>query len=201
VFAILRVNLKVPQFRGQSERCILTRDPFAEFRAMALFAPSLDESSADPRIQAVELEIKRQGARPDSLLEVLHRVQELYGHLPISLLGMLARKLRLPPSRVFGVATFYHFFTLQPKGRHTCVTCLGTACHIAGAAEVLTAIEAAANAKAGTTSSDGLITVQTGRCLGACGIAPMALFDENVAGHLSPAQARERIQEWRNERR
>lgn len=167
---------------------------------MAVAAPPPIAVTADPRVKAVSLEIKRHRARPDALLEVLHRVQEVYGYLPVELLWFVARQLRLPPSRVYGVATFYHFFTLKPKGRHTCVTCLGTACHIKGATAVLAAAEEQAGAHAGATSADGLITVQTARCLGACGIAPAVIYDGTVTGHQTPESARERLKEWRHGR-
>lgn len=154
--------------------------------------------AADPRVKAVGIEIKRHRARPDALLEVLHRVQEVYGYLPVELLWFVARALKLPPSRVYGVATFYHFFTLKPKGRHTCVTCLGTACHIKGSNAVLTAVEQEAGAKAGTTSPDGTVSVQTARCLGACGLAPVVIYDGAVTAHQSPEAARDRVREWRH---
>ena len=158
--------------------------------------PVVEPPAADPRTKAVSLEIKRHRASSDALLEVLHRVQEVYGYLPIELLWYVARALRMPPSRVFGVATFYHFFTLKPKGRHHCVTCLGTACHIKGAAMVLAAIEADAGAKAGTTSADGEVSVQTARCVGACGLAPVVIYDGVVTAHQSAEAARERVREW-----
>jgi bidirectional [NiFe] hydrogenase diaphorase subunit len=157
-----------------------------------------DPTPADPRVKAVVVEIKRHRSRPDALLEVLHRVQEVYGYLPPELLWFVARRLRLPPSRVYGVATFYHFFTLRPKGRHACVTCLGTACHIKGAAAVLAAVEDAAGAKAGATSADGGISVQTARCLGACGLAPVVIYDGTVTARQTPDAARERIRGWRD---
>lgn len=153
---------------------------------------------SDPRERAVAIEIKRQRAKPDALLEVLHRVQEVYGYLPLEQLWYVARQLHLPPSRVYGVATFYHFFTVKPKGLHSCVTCLGTACHIKGAPTVLAAIEEAAGTRAGATSADGKITLQTARCLGACGIAPVVIYDGVVTGHQTPESARAKILEWRN---
>lgn len=157
-----------------------------------------DPPLADPRIKAIVVEIKRHRARPDALLEVLHRVQEVYGYLPVELLWFVARRLKLPPSRVYGVATFYHFFTLKPKGAHACVTCLGTACHIKGATAVLAAIEDEAGTRAGTTSADGRVSVQTARCLGACGLAPVVIYDGAVAARQTPESARDRVREWRH---
>ena len=161
-------------------------------------AATTPPTTADPRLKAVVVAIKRHRARPDSLLEVLHRVQEVYGHLPTDVLWFVARQLKLPPSRVYGVATFYHFFTLKPKGRHTCVTCRGTACHIKGSDAVLGAIEDEAGAQAGTTAADGSVTVQTARCLGACGLAPVVIYDGTVEPRQSPESARERVRGWRH---
>jgi bidirectional [NiFe] hydrogenase diaphorase subunit len=93
---------------------------------------------------------------------------------------------------VYGVATFYHFFTFKPKGDHTCVICMGTACYVKGAEDVHLAMRdfAAAEARAGT------ISVETARCLGACGLAPVAVFDGEVAGNLNPESTRERMKGW-----
>lgn len=152
---------------------------------------------SDPRVRAVAVTIKRHRARPDALLEVLHTAQEVFGYLSPDVLWFVARQLKLPPSRVYGVATFYHFFTLKPRGEHTCTVCLGTACHIKGAPAVLAALEAEAGVRAGGTSADGRVTVQTARCLGACGIAPAVVYDGAVVGHQTPDMARDHLRGWR----
>jgi bidirectional [NiFe] hydrogenase diaphorase subunit len=121
----------------------------------------------------------------DALIEVLHTAQELYGFLPPALLKSVARKLRLPPSRVLGVASFYHFFSLKPKGEHTFVVCLGTACYVAGALGLVEKLERRC-AKAGQTSADGKVSVQTARCIGACGLAPAVIVDGTVLARVTP---------------
>jgi bidirectional [NiFe] hydrogenase diaphorase subunit len=148
-------------------------------------------------VKAVVVEIKRHRSRPDALLEVLHTAQGVYGHLPAEVLWLVARLLKLPPSRVFGVASFYHFFTLTPKGEHTCTVCTGTACYLKAAPRVLAALEAEAGAKAGATSADGRVTVQTVRYIGTCGLAPLVIADGAVLGHQTPESARDRVKEWR----
>jgi bidirectional [NiFe] hydrogenase diaphorase subunit len=153
----------------------------------------------DPRLRPVLVAIKRHRHRPDSLLEVLHTAQEVFGHLPREVLWYVARQLRLPPSRVYGVATFYHFFSLTPRGAHSCVVCTGTACYIKGAAGLLTAAERDAGLPAGRTSADGAVSLSTARCLGACGVAPAALFDGRVVGHLTPAAVVSQIREWQGD--
>ena len=121
--------------------------------------------------------MKRQQYQPDALIEVLHKAQELFGYLSIDLLLHIAHSLKLPPSWVYGVATFYHFFSLAPQGEHTCVVCLGTACYVKGADKVLAAVEDRVNIKAGETTSDNELSLFTARCIGACGIAPAVVYD------------------------
>lgn len=128
--------------------------------------------------------MKRHKFSADSLLEVLHTAQELFGSLSMDLLWFVSGKLNIPPSRVYGVATFYHFFTLQPKGRHTCVICLGTACYVKGAGILLNSVEEALGVKAGSTAADNSLSLDVARCLGACGTAPSGVVDGEVRGHL-----------------
>ena len=119
--------------------------------------------SGDRRFELLDATLKRHRFAPDALIEVLHTAQELFGHLRADLLFYMARALRLPPSRVYGVATFYHLFSFAPRGRHACVVCTGTACYVKGADAMLAAIEREAGATAGHTSSDGAISVSTAR--------------------------------------
>ncbi|MBU6402493.1 MAG: bidirectional hydrogenase complex protein HoxE [Verrucomicrobia bacterium] len=140
--------------------------------------------------------MKKHQHRQDALIEVLHKAQELFGYLDDDVLRFLATRLRLPPSRVYGVATFYHFFTLKPKGAHTCVVCLGTACYVKGAAQVLAAVEARAGIRAGETTSDNRLSLLTARCIGACGIAPAVVYDGAVTPRQTPASAEQRLEPW-----
>jgi len=121
----------------------------------------------------------------DALIEVLHTAQELFGFLSLPLLKTIAHKLRLPPSRVLGVATFYHFFTLKPKGEHTFVVCIGTACYVAGALGLVEKLEKRC-ARAGQTTPDGKVSVETARCIGSCGLAPAVIYDGNVLARATP---------------
>ena len=156
----------------------------------------LAHPSGDKRFKMLEVFIKRQQQRHDALIEVLHKAQELFGYLDTDLLLFVAHGLRLPPSRVYGVATFYHFFKLKPQGAHTCVVCMGTACYVKGAHQVVTALEHAANIKAGETTPDGKFSLLTARCIGACGIAPAVVYDEAVAAKQSHETALERVKGW-----
>lgn len=150
----------------------------------------------DNRWKLLEATMKRHQYQPDALIEVLHTAQELFGYLDRDLLAYTAHSLKLPPSRVYGVATFYHFFSLAPKGKHTCVVCMGTACYVKGAARLLAALEQAAGIKAGETTADGQVSLLTARCLGACGIAPAAVLDGVVTGHLTEDELVQKVKGW-----
>lgn len=138
--------------------------------------------SGDKRFKLLEVTMKRHQFAPHALIEVLHAAQELFGYLELDLLFVIAQHLKLPPSKVYGVATFYNFFTLRPKGEHTCVVCTGTACYVKGADLLLRAIEEMSGIKSGETTSDGKLSLLTARCLGACGIAPAVVLDGTVKG-------------------
>jgi bidirectional [NiFe] hydrogenase diaphorase subunit len=152
--------------------------------------------SGDKRFKVLDVAMKRHHFRADALIEVLHKAQDLFGCLEPDVLLYVARGLRQPPSRVYGVATFYHLFTLKPQGAHACVVCLGTACFVKGAGGLLEAAEACAGVKAGGTTADKQVSLLTARCVGACGIAPVAAYDGVAAGHQTPADVRRRVKEW-----
>lgn len=155
-------------------------------------------ASDDPRLKLVERTIKKFSHQPDALIEVLHTAQEAYGFLPESLLAYVAEQLKLPESHVLGVATFYHFFSLKPKGEHSCIVCTGTACYVKGAGEIVNAIEERYHVTPGQTSADGKLSLGTARCLGNCSMAPMLTLDDAVIGRESSAQVLTRIEERLN---
>jgi len=140
--------------------------------------------SDDKRWKIVETRMRRLGNRPDALIEALHSAQEAFGYIDDGALRYVSETLSVPPSTVFGVATFYHHFTLKPQGEHTCVVCTGTACHINGAGEILTAIKAAMALKPRETTPDGKLSLLTARCLGVCSLAPAAIVDGVVEGRV-----------------
>jgi bidirectional [NiFe] hydrogenase diaphorase subunit len=156
----------------------------------AVLAPPSD----DKRWRIVDTRMRRLGMRPDALIEVLHAVQEAFGYLDLDALGYVAASLGVPPSRVYGVATFYSHFTLKPKGLHACVVCLGTACYINGAAAVLAAVERTSGVRAGETTDDGKLSILTARCLGACSLAPAVVVDGEVHGRVTPTAVVERLE-------
>lgn len=147
----------------------------------------------DKRRKLVDATMRRHGHSSYALIETLHSVQEVYGYLDDDNLRYVAQALRVPLSKVYGVATFYHFFTLKPQGEHTCVVCTGTACYIKGVPAIMTAIKKKYSVDPGETTSDGKISVLTARCIGSCGLAPAVVFDGEIAGKITPDDVVERI--------
>jgi bidirectional [NiFe] hydrogenase diaphorase subunit len=145
--------------------------------------------SPDKRWRIVDARMRRLGYKPHALIETLHAVQESFGYLDEETLTFLAGALQVPPSKVYGVATFYNFFSLKPQGAHTCIVCLGTACYVKGADKVLTAVERYCGIKSGETTADKQLSLLTARCIGACAIGPAVIYDGTVAGHQTPEQA------------
>lgn len=152
----------------------------------------------DRRWRLVNRTMRLHGNEPHALIEALHTVQEHFGFLDLDALKYVATALRVPLSRVYGVATFYHYFTLKPPGDHTCVVCKGTACYIGGASAILDSIEKDVGIAPGETTADGKISLLTARCLGSCGLAPAVVFDGEVCGRMSSKAVLERIERWAN---
>ena len=139
--------------------------------------------------QLLDRSMARHHYSASALIEVLHRAQELYGCLPAPVLETVAKKLQLPPSRVLGVATFYHLFRFEPRKRHCAVVCMGTACHAAGAERLMAVLDRRRGAGPDTW------TVETGRCVGSCGLAPIAICDGQALPRLTPEQFEARLKE------
>lgn len=150
--------------------------------------------SADKRWKMVATTMRRHGYSANALIEVLHAVQGAFGFLDEEAMTYVAESLGLPLSRVFGVATFYHLFTLKPQGAHTCVVCTGTACYIKGSRELADAIDARYDVGLGETTADKSLSVLSARCIGACSIAPAAVIDGEVHGKLTPDELLDRIE-------
>lgn len=149
-------------------------------------APEINQD--DPRLKRVQTVMDAYKKSPDSLIQVLHAVQELFGYLPRPALKLVAKELRLPASRVYGVATFYHFFSVKPQGEHNCTVCMGTACYVNGSGKVLEKIEKEFGVKPGETTKDGKLTVQVARCIVSCGLAPVVINDGESLGRVKPEE-------------
>jgi bidirectional [NiFe] hydrogenase diaphorase subunit len=155
--------------------------------------------SDDKRWKLVDVTMRRNGYAGHALIETLHSVQDCFGYLDDVAMTYVARCLNLPFSKVYGVATFYHLFTLKPKGEHTCVVCMGTACYVKGAGEVVASIEKEFGLKVGETTGDNKVSLMMARCVGSCGLAPAVVFDGNVEGHVTSKSALERLRGWTHE--
>jgi len=140
--------------------------------------------SDDKRWRQVDVRMRRLGYRPDGLIEVLHTTQEVFGYLDDEALRYVSDALGVPPSKVYGVATFYSHFTLEPQGLHTCIVCTGTACYISGAGAILAEISETLGIEAGGTTADGRVSLLKARCLGACSMAPAVVVDGDVHGKV-----------------
>ncbi len=147
----------------------------------------------DKRQRLLDAALRRHQYRQDALIEVLHTAQNLYGYLTTDLLWFIAEQLHLPPSRVYGVATFYNFFSLKPPGEHACVVCEGTVCYIRGAAKITAALTEAFGVEPGATTADGTLSVAIARCLGSCGLAPVLVVDGEVVGRATPEETVEHL--------
>jgi NADH-quinone oxidoreductase subunit E len=138
--------------------------------------------------------LDRHARRPSGLIPILQAIQHEYQYLPEEVLTYVATSLDVPPARVFGVATFYAHFALEPKGKHVIRICDGTACHVKQSLPVLNALhEKLGTSEKSKTTPDMLFTVETVACLGACGLAPVIVIDEQVYGQVTPERAMELV--------
>lgn len=123
---------------------------------------------------------------PGHLIPALKDAQELYGYLPMEVQRKISVGLNIPASHIYGVVTFYSFFTIQPRGKHVIRLCLGTACYVKGAKEILEIMQREVGINVGETSEDGNFTLEAVRCLGACGLAPVFLIGSETYGNVNP---------------
>ena len=121
-----------------------------------------------------------------ALMPILQKAQEIYGYLPIEVQTMISNETKIPLEKIYGVATFYSQFTLNPKGRYRISVCLGTACYVKGSGKILERVETELGIKLDQTSADGLFSIEACRCVGACGLAPVMTVNGEVYGRLTP---------------
>jgi len=150
-------------------------------------------SASDTRRGMLEKIMKEHDYQAGTLLEILHKAQNLYGYLSKDLLMELSGSLNLPPSHVFGVATFYSFFKFKPVGEHLVTACLGTACYVRGVEEIILGIERQYNLTRGESSADGKLSLFVTRCIGACAMAPNMIIDGEVIGKATKEETLEKI--------
>jgi len=130
------------------------------------------------------------------LIPVLEQAQELLEYLPVPIQQKIAEGMNLPLSRVYGVVTFYSFFTMTPRGKHTCRVCLGTACYVRGGKTIHENLQKALGVTEGETTPDRLYTYETVRCLGACGLGPVVVMDDDVHGRVKPNKVKDLLKQY-----
>jgi bidirectional [NiFe] hydrogenase diaphorase subunit len=144
---------------------------------------------AGERFAGLDAFIRRVHGDQDQLIQTLHAAQDLFGYLPQDVLLHIARALRLPPSMVLGVATFYHLFRFDPPGDHVCTICTGTACFVKGSEAIARAVAVEVGVSMGETTADHRFTLAMARCIGSCGLAPVAVIDGEILPHQTPESA------------
>jgi len=140
--------------------------------------------------------INRHKGKPGCLIPVLEEAQVALEYLPVCVQKKIAKELNLPLSRVYGVVTFYSFFTMTPRGKHTVRVCLGTACYVRGGKAISETLEKEFGIKEGETTPDRMFTLETVRCLGACGLGPVMVVDEDVHGRVKPGKVKEILSQY-----
>lgn len=145
-------------------------------------------NGTDEQEKALRACIEKHRAERGCLMPILHEAQDIYGYLPAEVQSIIAEELQIPLSEVYGVATFYTRFSLQPKGKHRVSVCLGTACYVKGSDKILAAVEKELRISCGECTPDGRFSIDSCRCVGACGLAPVMIVDEDVYGRMTPEQ-------------
>ena len=132
------------------------------------------------------------------LMMILSDVQKEYGYIPLEVQELVSEKTGISVAEIYGVVTFYSFFSLMPKGKYVIGCCLGTACYVKGAAAVLAEVEKELGIKSGETTPDGVFSIQDTRCLGCCGLAPVMTINNDVYGRLVPSDIKGILEKYRN---
>ncbi len=148
------------------------------------------------QIAKLDAIIEKYRGKPGSLIPVLEETQVALEYIPVAVQKRISAGLNIPPAQVYGVVTFYSFFTMKPRGKHTVRVCLGTACYVRGGKTIAEGLVKELGVGEGETTTDRMYTYETVRCLGACGLAPVIVIDENVHGKQKPAKLKEVIGQY-----
>ena len=162
---------------------------------MFAYLKKCEPPSDDKRWKIIAASMRKLGNERHALIETLHSLQQTFGYLDKAGLTYVAASLKIPLSQVYGAATFYNHFTMKPQGKHTCVVCTGTACHIKGAQELLKWIAASEGVNPGETTSDNELSLLTARCFGTCGLAPVVVLDGNLLGRITTENLKKELEE------
>lgn len=151
----------------------------------------------DEKFQELEQYIDAMPTTKGELIRVLHKAQEIFGYLPKEVQKFVGKKLKISTAKVYGVVTFYSYFTMTPKGEHNISVCMGTACYVRGAEDVLNEIKKEINIDVGETTEDGKFSLQSLRCVGACGLAPVVMVGDKVYGRVTPDMIKDILAEYK----
>jgi len=155
-----------------------------------------EEQEVAEKAEEIRKVIEANRNRPGSLIPVLQQTQEILGYLPPAVLKLIARGLNIPVSEVHGVVSFYSFFSMKPKGRHNVRVCLGTACYVKRANEILDKLKEILGIEEEEVTEDRKFSLETVRCLGACGLAPVVVVDHDTHGSIDPVKVPDILKEY-----
>lgn len=159
---------------------------------------SIENNTLKPeQIQKIKDICKSHDNNKNNLINILHEIQGVFGYLPAEVQAAVAEDLDISSGRVFGVVTFYSFFTMVPKGKYPISVCLGTACYVRGAEKILDEFKSQLKLEVGETTKDGKFSLDCLRCIGACGLAPVIMIGKKVYGRVTPAKVKEIIAEYK----
>jgi len=152
---------------------------------------------SESKIKKIQEICKKFDNNEGELINILHSVQGEFGYLPAEVQEIIARELKISVAKIYGIVTFYSFFTMIPKGEHPISVCLGTACYVRGAEKVLDEFRKQLNIKVGESTSDGKFSINCLRCVGACGLAPVVMIGDKTYGRVAPEQVKEILEEYK----
>jgi len=157
---------------------------------MALKKPTVPFKGTPEQEAELKAAIAELKSQPGALMPVMQKAQEIYGYLPIEVQTMISEEMNIPLEKIYGVATFYAQFALEPKGDYQISVCLGTACYVKGSQKILDELEAELGIKTGQCTPDGKFSLDACRCVGACGLAPVMMINGEVYGRLVPSDVK-----------
>ena len=152
---------------------------------------------SEAKVNCIKEVCKSYGNKPGEVINVLHKVQGEYGYLPAEVQELVAKELGIPVSRVYGIVSFYSFFTMTPKGEHPISVCLGTACYVRGAEKVRDELKRQLGINVGEVTPDGKFSLTCLRCVGACGLAPVIEVGDKVYGRMTPDRVKDVLAEYK----
>lgn len=166
-------------------------------QAISVTAP-INEDLSKEKLDELETFINHMETTKGALIEILHKAQNIFGYLPRDVQLFVARKLGIPGAEVFGVVSFYSYFTTKPRGKHTISVCMGTACFVRGADKIIERLKEMLGVESNEITEDGIFTLKDVRCIGACGLAPVMVVDDKVYGRVKVEDLDDIINSYRS---